>query len=224
VLIALLAAAGLLTGAPWQLVAALALAVVQPWWFLGAAVAWGIFSRVRVGKGSGPDDEARLLHGMASELRAGASLRGALGAAATRPGDLPIGPAVRLAEAGRPATDVAAALQPALPVNGRLAAAAYRLASATGGKAADVFSALAVRAAERGEMIRERRAFTGQARLSALIVGIAPLALVLVLIVAGAGASFLELGTAGLVIGAVGLSLQATGAVVVWLMLRRAER
>ena len=65
----------------------------------------------------------------------------------------------------------------ALPVNGRLAAAAFRLAAVTGGRVAALFHTLAARAAEVGRLNRERRALTAQARASAWVVGGVPLAL-----------------------------------------------
>jgi len=66
-------------------------------------------------------------------------------------------------------------------VNGRLAAAAFRLASSTGGKVAGLFHSLAARAADVGRLERERRALTAQARASAWVVGSLPVAVLVML-------------------------------------------
>ena len=115
------------------------------------------------------------------------------------------------------------ALQAALPVNGRLAAAAFRLASATGGRVAALFHALAARAAEVGRLTRERRALTAQARASAWVVGGVPLALVALLAATGRIGPLLAEPAGGIVL-AVGLALEAAGIGTVWLLVRGAGR
>jgi Flp pilus assembly protein TadB len=118
---------------------------------------------------------------------------------------------------------VAGALSEALPANGRLAGAAFRLATETGARAADVFADLAVRATEAGDLARERRALTAQARLSAALVGGAPIAVVALLVVSGRASALLE-SSSGRAIGAIGLALLVAGGLVVWVMVRTAER
>jgi Flp pilus assembly protein TadB len=85
-----------------------------------------------------------------------------------------------------------------------------------------VFADLAVRAVEAGDLIRERRALTAQARLSAALVGGAPIAVVALLVVSGRASALLD-STGGRTIGAIGLALLVAGGLVVWAMVRRAE-
>ena len=80
-------AAGLAVGAPLPALAVLGLAVWQPVWALGAVLVWGVLS-VRH-RGSGRDEvEAAYLQAVASELRAGSSLRYALSSVTHRAGGL----------------------------------------------------------------------------------------------------------------------------------------
>jgi tight adherence protein B len=174
--------------------------------------------------GPGPGDEVALLNGLAAELRAGASLRAALVAGAERAPQLDLGRAVRAAGAGQPMSEVAAELSGVLPINGRLVAAAFRLTAASGGRAAAVFEELALRAAEAGELSRERRALTAQARLSAFVVSALPVAMVGVLLITGKAQALLAAGPVGHAIAAVGVGLELVGLAVVATVLRNAER
>ncbi len=201
-----------------------AVALLRPLWFLLLSALWTVGYRLwRRRRTDGTAGETGFLEGMAAELQAGASLRGALEAAAMRAPGLPLHLAVRRARAGRPAAEVAEALGPALPTNGRLVAAAFRLAAVTGARTASLFGALAVRSAEAGDLLREQRAATAQARLSAWVVGAAPLVLLALTSVLGGGfSSLLAAGPSGWVLGGAGLFLEALGATAVWLMMRRA--
>lgn len=172
----------------------------------------------------GPGDEVALLNGIAAELRSGASLRMALVAGAERAPQLDLGRAVRAAAAGQPMSDVAAELAGALPSNGRFVAAAVRLTATSGGRAASVFEELALHAAETGELSRERRAQTAQARLSAFVVGGAPVAMVVVLLITGKAQALLAAGPVGHAMAAIGVGLELVGLVVVAIVLRNAER
>lgn len=161
-------------------------------------------------------DEVRLLGSIAAELRAGASIRSALVAATSGHNDdisLVVG---RMAAAGRPLGDIAAALTE-LPINGRRAAAALRVVVMAGGRSADVFSRLADRAMEEADLLRERRVQTVQARLSALIIGGIP---VVSLLAGGATRvrDLIDAGTGGAVVAAIGLGAQAIGSLLVWRM------
>jgi tight adherence protein B len=222
VLTAVVAALAVAAGAPLPALAAAVLAMWQPLWLLAAAAAWAVAARKRR-RQAGPGDEADFLQGLAAELHAGASLRSAVVAASARAPALDLSRACRLADAGLPAGAVGEALESALPVNGRLAAAAFRLASATGGRVAALFHTLAGRAAEVGRLERERRALTAQARASAWVVGGAPLALLLLLVVTGRVRPLLA-DPVGPVVLAVGIGLEAVGVAVVWLMVRGAHR
>ena len=221
---AVVIALALAAGAPLPALGVAVLAMRQPLWLLAAAVVWAVVARRRSRRvRPGPADEAGFLQGLAAELDAGASLRAAVTAAAARAPALDLACACRLAEAGLPAEQVGEALQAALPGNGRLAAAAFRLASATGGRVAALFHTLAARAAETGRLSRERRALTAQARASAWVVGGMPVALLVLLAVTGRMGPLLA-DPAGVVVLAVGLGLEAAGVGVVWLMVRGAGR
>ncbi len=210
-------------GAPWQVVAAVGLAAIHPGWFLAGVAVWVAATRRRRG-GPGPEDESAFLRGLAAELSAGASLRGAVIAAAARAPALDLDRAVRLCRAGCPAEEIGAALGEALDINRVGTAAAFRLASRTGGAIAPVVEALAMRAEAGGRLARERAALTAQARLSAWIVGGVPVALVGLGVVTGIGPGAGDLGSGGLILVGIGLALIAAGSLVVVVMVRRAER
>ncbi len=218
------AAVALALGAPPLVVLLSVLAVWQPVWFGALALFLGVLAaRRRRARSPGPDIEADFLRGLAAELEAGASLRSGVVSATLRVPSLGLGAAARLAAAGMPAGRVGAHISSALPVNGRLVAAAFRLAAASGGRVAALMQSLAVRAAEVGRLRREEAAMTAQARASAWLVGGTPLLLLIGLLVTGrAGRLFSD--PAGPVVLGVGLAFEALGAAVVWAMLRRARR
>lgn len=217
------AALALASGAPPWAVLAFLVVAWKPWLPLVAVPGWLAVEEVRRRRRApGADDEAAFLRALAAELSAGASLRSALVAAAPRAPRLDLVAASRLAAAGMPAQRVAAAVRAALPVNGRLAAAAWLLAARSGGPAAGIAQALAARAAEEGVLRRERRALTAQARASAWVVAGLPAALLLAMAVTGRLAPASDPALAAVLM--VGLGLQASGAGLVWWMMRRAER
>jgi len=163
-LTAALLALALLADVPVAAVAVGAVAATQPTLLLGGAATWALHqARRRRRTRTGPDDEAAFLRALSSEVRSGASLRVALADAALRVPEIQVGAAVRLGRAGAPMTEVAPRLEAALPVNGRLAAAAFRIASDSGARTADLFEDLALQAVETAELERERRTttFTG---------------------------------------------------------------
>lgn len=170
----------------------------------------------------GPDDEAAFLLALAGELSGGAALRTALVAAAQRAPRLELAPAARAAAAGLPAPTVARLLRAALPANGRIASASFELAAESGGPAATVMQSLALRAARDGELQRERRSLTAQARASAWVVAGLPAVLLAGTVASGR----LDSGGDPLLgaIVAVGVGLQAAGVTVVAAMLRSADR
>lgn len=216
-------AVGLVLGAPVPALAALGLAVWQPMWALSAVLAWTALTLERTG--SGPDDaEAAYLQALAGELRAGSSLRHAVSSASSHATGLRLDRAVRLAAAGQPLERVAEALEREMPRMGALAASAVRTAGVTGGKAADVFDALALLATEELGLARERRAATAQTRFSAWIVGGIPVVYLLYAGLSGKLAPLSSAGPVGSVLLAVGSLLLAGGVGLMWGMLRKAER
>lgn len=225
-LIALLLAAGLVVGAPWWAVVTGAVVTLQPTLGLvavGGAVALALYRRFDQRR-SGSGGETVFCNAMAAELKAGASLRIALSAAAARVPELGLAAAGRRAVAGQPAPAVAEELARALPRNGRLAGAAFALAAETGARAADVFETLAQHAAGVDELARERSTLTAQARLSAMVVGGAPVLLLIALVATGRGQTMLAAGPVGWAIALVGVGLEITGLGAVALMLWRAGR
>lgn len=224
-LTAVLLAGGLAVGIPPLVIAVAALAVIEPRLVLAGAAVWGVAAAlrrrpVRVV----PDDEATLFRAIAAELRSGASLRSALADAAQRVPRIELDRPVRLAAAGMSMTDVAGSVESQLPANGQLAAAAFRLSDWSGARVADTFEGLAERAAATAELARERKAATAQARLSALIVGVAPLAFTGLLVATGRGAGLVSHGGLGWLVLAVGIGLEVIGLVIVAAIVRRAER
>ena len=144
----------------WAVAAVVAVAYLAPAAFLVGAGGWAAYHARRRSRARRrlPAAEADFLRAVAGEVEAGASIRQALMAAAAGVPELDLAGAGRLAAAGRPAGEVVTALRAALPVNGRVAGAAYQLVADTGGRASAVFAALAVRAADVGDIERERRA------------------------------------------------------------------
>ncbi len=224
-LTAVLLAGGLVAGIHPVIIAIAALAAVEPRLVLAGAAIWGAVAafrrrRVRVA----PDDEATLFRAMAAELRSGASLRSALAEAAHRVPQIELDRPVRLAAAGTSMADVAGSVEERLPENGRLAAAAFRLSDWSGARVADTFEGLAERAAATAELARERKAATAQARLSALIVGVAPFVFTVLLIATGRGTGLVSHGAAGWLVLGIGLGLEVFGLAVVAAIVWRAER
>jgi len=223
VLIGVLLGLAVAVRVPWIVVAAIALAVFHPVWFLLGAVVWAaVHRKSRVGATA--DDESAFLRGLAAELAAGASLRRGVTAAAARAPALDLDAAVRLCEAGFPVDEIGRSIGAALPVNGVATAATFRLAAGTGGAVGPVVAALASRAEAMGRLARDRSALTAQARMSAWIVGGAPIGLVLIGLLTGHGLGADEFGRGGAVLIGTGLALIVSGSLVVWAMVRRADR
>lgn len=221
-LTAALLAAAIAAGAHPVVVGVAALAVVEPRLVLVGGVAWSGYGYLRRRRDTGPDTEAAFLRALAAELRAGTSLRLALAESATR---FPLGlePAARLARAGMPMDGIAPLVRERLVHNGISAAAALELSAWSGARTAAVFEGLADRATEAVELRKEQRAATTQARLSAWVVGMAPLVFTALLLAGGGAESLGRAGNAGLAVIGVGVALELTGLAVVALMLRRAK-
>ena len=133
--IALAAAAMLLSPAPLPVVLVTVLAIAAPPLALVVLLGWAAWSalaRLR-GRSTG-DGEAGYLGALAAELRAGHGLRASLVAAAARTPDLDMRTTCRLATAGQPIECGYGALQAGLPTQGEAAAGAVRIASSTGAR------------------------------------------------------------------------------------------
>lgn len=224
-LIALLLAAGLVLGVHPAALTLAGLAAIEPRLVLLGAAAWAVVHAMqRRRRRVTPDDEATYFRALSAELKAGASLRGALGEAADRVPDLSLDQAVRFAAAGTPMAEVADVVEVQFPENGRLAGAAFRLSDWSGAQVADTFAGLADRASSSAELARERKAATAQARLSAIVIGIAPAVFAALLLATGRGSGLVDHGVIGLSILGIGLTLEVLGLLVVALIIRRAER
>jgi Flp pilus assembly protein TadB len=222
VLIAALLAVATVAGSPPLLLAAAAATAVHPAIPLLAAAAWAVRGLLeRRATDPTPGEEASFLRGVAAEVRSGASLRVAVREAAGRVPEIDLRQAVRRADAGAEAEAIGDLVAAALPINGRLAGAAFRLSSRSGSSAAALFDALAARAAEAADLAGERRAATAQARFSAAVVGLAPVAFTLLLVVLGKGP---ELSGAGLAMAVVGIGLELAGLAAIGFILWRAGR
>jgi len=125
-----------------------------------------------------------LLEAVASELRGGGTVVGALRAMARRPGSAPSeGPlradVTRLAnrlDLGAAPIDALATWSRERRLDGvRTVAGALALATEVGGPAADALDDLAASLRDRDAVVAEAHALSAQARLSALVVGAAPL-------------------------------------------------
>jgi Flp pilus assembly protein TadB len=215
-----LLAAAVVVGVPLPLVAVGWLASVNPVAALVAVVGLVAVDRVRRGRPTAAG-EGELLRVLGSELASGASLRLAIAAVASGRSDVELRAAGRLALAGAPMEQVSWRLVDALPASGRMLAAAISLGSRTGAGLGALVQRLAERADDRAEMERERRAATVQARLSTLVVGLAPLLFTGLLVLTGAVPAPWRSTGALAFISAIGLALEVAGLLVVVVMLRR---
>jgi len=177
--------------------------------------AWVTQDWLRRDQGPTPDDEAQFLEGVVTELHGGASPRVAVIRSAERSTAVDARQAMRAASLGLDSTRLAAALATAMPLNGRLAGAAWAISSESGAPFGPVMQLLSQRAAERGRLLRERRALTAQARASAWIVAGLPMGLFLVLLISGR----VDVGPS-LPIAVAGAALQLLGVAIVVFMLR----
>jgi Flp pilus assembly protein TadB len=162
--------------------------------------------------------ESVLLRQLAGRVAAGATVRSAIA-------DRSIAAipkyACRLASLGRPMADVGLAIVPVLPVNGAAFRAICSFSEHTGAAISAALSVLAERADEAAELMRQRKVALAQVKLSAVVVGLVPIA---------ASMGFLvfrgvpEPGGAAIVLPMLaGLILQITGTAVVFRVASRAR-
>ena len=224
-LIAILLAGGLALGVHPAVLALAALAAIEPRLILVGAAIWAVVHALRRRRHRvTPDDEATYFRAVAAELRAGASLRGAVGEAVDRVPALSLDRAIRYAAAGAPMTEIADIVEVQFPENGRLIGAAFRLSDWSGAQVADTFAGLADRASASADLARERRAATAHARMSAIVIGIAPVAFAVLLLATGRGAGLMDHGWIGLLILGAGLTLEVLGVLAVALIIRWEDR
>lgn len=114
---------------------------------------------------------------------------------------------------------VGRSLQPSLVNNGSTFAAVCSLSETTGSKLAPTLHVLADRAVDVADLKRHRGVATAQARFSAVVVGLAPLAITAGLIaMRGVPGNGSPVAVASIVVGA---SMQVAGVAVVFILASR---
>ena len=219
----LLLAGAVAAGAHPVVIGIALVAVVEPRLLITGLVVWAIYHAVRRSRNTSAESEAAFLRALTAELKGGASLRVALADAAIDT-PLELDHAARMARAGLPMERIGAVLQHELPHNGVATAAAVELSAWSGARVATVFEGLAERASDAAELRREQRAATAQARLSAFVVGLAPLVFTGMILAGGGMQALKGAGPAGRVVMGAGLLLEVVGLAVVALMMRGAGR
>lgn len=218
-------------------VAVAALGAVTAWSTVGPAAAAvlglvAVGSRVRVRLRQRSADRRRrhaqlpaALERLAAALRSGSSLTTALDEVGSSL-EAPLGPELAALGAecarGRPVHDVIGDWSRAHDDAGtRLAAAALALSTLVGSAPARAVDGVAATVRERLDLAAERRAMAAQARASALVLSVAPVAFAALLVVGDTAAAGFLLGTpAGWTCLVVGIGLDAAGA---WWMSRLSQ-
>jgi tight adherence protein B len=168
-----------------------------------------------------------LLDQVASELRAGGTVATAIARRAR--GDGALAGDLATIEAR---TQLGATLPQALAVwasarataNAVAAAGALSLSSTVGGRSADALEGLASSLRERSAIVAETRALSAQARYSALVVGLGPLAYIAVSTMLDPRAAGALIGTpVGRVCAVAGVALEVAGALWMRRVVRSAE-
>ena len=170
-----LVAVGLAAGLPWWTILVAGATAVAP--VRGTVAVVGVamvLESVRRRRSNTAIDEVGLLRRIASSVAAGATLRQAIVLADV---DQPYPVVGRLCRAGAPMADVGAAMKPMLPVSGQRFASLCAMSELTGAPVGDAVRSCADRAARDVANRRKLRASLAQVRLSAWVVGVAPLAM-----------------------------------------------
>jgi len=220
VAVVVIAASALLLRVPmWVVAGTLAFSLLPPpaafAVVLGAA---GVsVLRSRRAQDEGGHDEGELLRQFSGRVSAGATIRAAI----ADPGIESV-PALasRLAALGRPMADVGDALAPAFPVNNAAFGAICAFSEHTGAAISTALTVLAQRADDARELARQRRVALAQVKLSAVVVGLIPIAASFGLV---ALRGIPSPGGAVIVIPmVVGMALQIAGTAVVFRVASRA--
>jgi len=167
--------------------------------------------------GSAVPDLAAEYEAVAAELRRGASLRVAI--AGVYPGSKLAG----LAMSGQPMSWVAAELERRADHGDQLIGAGLQLAATSGASAAPMFVALADRVRTQRDIASKRRVLAAQARASALVIGVIPLVIGLLLVATRSFGSLATSPPARLSV-LIGAAMEIVGAGLVIVIARRAGR
>lgn len=177
-MIPLLVVAGIavVAGAPWFLWASLVGFAISP--LLGVLaiavpIGSGLSRRIR-GRSDVGNDEVGFLRNLAGSMAAGATMREAVAGGGPRFVDARVR---RLCEVGAPMRDVARSLAPRLRDTGGAFEVVADLSEDVGASIAEACHVLAEQAEARQRERGETRVATAQARFSAVVVGVVPLAL-----------------------------------------------
>lgn len=205
---------GLASGLSTLTSAAILATIVQPWLaVVGSAAA---LAARRSTRSAG---ESATLAAIAGEVRAGRSLRQALGGPATTRSDHALRRVGRLAALGTPLSELVPLLRHALPQSAPLVVPAIGMLEASGGRAAAVFELLAESHAIREGIEAEKRAALAPARLSAVILSVLTVAGVAWL-TGGGRLTLLLADPIGGLLGLVGLAFVGAGAAGFAMVLR----
>jgi len=162
-------------------------------------------------------DEGELPRQFSGRVLAGATFRGAIADPAME--SVPL-LARRLASLGRPMSEVGDALAPAFPINNAAFGAICAFSEHTGAAISTALTVLAQRADDAKELARQRGVALAQVKLSAVVVGLIPIAASVGLV---ALRGIPSPGGAIIVIPMiVGIALQITGTAVVFHVASRA--
>jgi Flp pilus assembly protein TadB len=203
----------LLGTAPWSHRVALAAALVAPIPALVVLVVCVLRARKDVARPVMGEDAAALLEVRAA-LQAGRTLREALA---------DVSPEIaRLVTVGASTDALADAVSHVLGSQGHLAGAAVRLLDRAGGPAAPVIEELAAQATETMRVRRELRAAVAAPVLQGVIVGGAPLGVLLSLLVSGGFGRTFASSPAHAVVVSAGALLTVVGAAWVVFIVKRA--
>ncbi len=213
----LMVAALLIVGAPLGVIALVGVAMVVPVWGLVLAVpvaAFGWWRRRRSNPRS--PGVAPFLRSVTADVSTGRTLRQAIGGSTSPIVDDRVR---RLCRAGAPMDEVASALAPRLEGAGAAFVGLVTATEITGGSPVMALSTMLDQVEARSSLARDQRVAVAQARISAFVVGVVPLALALALLVVR---GVPEPGGA-IVIGtmACGAVLMLAGAASVFVMSRR---
>lgn len=203
----------LLGSAPWAHRVTLAAALVAPVPTLAVLAVFAFRARKDITRPVMGEDAAALLEARAA-LQAGRTLREALAG---------ISPDIdRLVAVGASTDVLAEAVSRALGSQGHLAGAAVRLLDQAGGPAAPVIEELAVQATETMRVRRELRAAVAAPVLQGVIVGGAPLGVLVFLFASGGFARTFASSPAHAVVLSAGAVLTVVGAAWVAFIVKRA--
>jgi len=220
VFLAVLLAGGVLVGMPFVIVASIILfsLLPVPVTLIGVLliISASIVTRRRT-RAASTSGEGDLLRQLAGRVSAGATIRSTISDPTI---DLVPGRARRLAALGVPMDDVAAALIEVLPVNGRAFQAICAFSEHTGARISAALGILADRTDDASELARERKVTLAQVKLSAVVVGLVPIAASIGLVMLR---GVPEPGGPVIVVPmVVGIALQVLGTAVVFTLASRA--